>query len=108
MSMYTELLSPIITMVLLYFFFKSNRMQRLRGFMNRLFLVDKFEGNSKNLLFAAKLFLIFYMFYILNFTTSSVLMLNFKMLLWVGLGAVLVPVAYQIVMYIQSLFYNKY
>jgi hypothetical protein len=106
MSIYLELLSPIITMVLLYYYFKSDRMQKLRGFMNRLFWVDKFEGKSKGLLFGAKFFLIFYLFYILNFSISSIIALDFKMFLWIGLGAIVAPIMYRILMSVQRIFYK--
>lgn len=106
MNLYLELLSPIVTMILLYYFFKSDRMQKFREFMDRLFWVDKFEGKSKGLLLGAKFFMIFYIFYVINFTLSSVFTLDFQMMPKIVLGVVLFPIMYRIIMSVQRFFYK--
>jgi hypothetical protein len=50
--------------------------------------------------------LIFYLFYILNFSISSIIALDFKMFLWIGLGAIVAPIMYRILMSVQRIFYK--
>ena len=105
MHVYFGILSPVITMVLLYYYFKSSRVQRPRELMNKLFWVEELEEN-KALSFGARFTLIFYLFYIINFTIYGVLTADLESLILILLFAVGVPAVYRLIMSIQRFFYK--
>jgi hypothetical protein len=105
MHVYFGILSPVITMIFLYYYFKSSRVQRLRELMNKLFWVEELEEN-KALSFGARFTLIFYLFYIVNFTIYGVLTADLESLLLILLFAVGVPAVYRLIMSIQRFFYK--
>lgn len=106
MAMYFGILTPIITMAILYFYFKSDRFQKLRVLLNKLFWVDKLEEKNKSLLFGAKFTLIFYLFYLINFTLYGILTADLDALSLMALFAVGVPVVYRLIMLIQMFIFK--
>ena len=92
-------------MGLLYYYFKSNRLQKLRELMNKLFWVEELAEN-KALSFGARFTLIFYLFYIINFTIYGVLTADLESLILILLFAVGVPAVYRLIMSIQRFFHK--
>lgn len=105
MQMYIGVLSPIITMVLLYYYQKSEKARKLRALLNKLFWVDELAVN-RALSFSARFTLIFYLFYIVNFTIYGIIGMDFDALMWIALFAVGVPAVFRLIMSIQRMIFK--
>lgn len=105
MQTYLGVLSPIITMVLLYYYLKSEKARKLRELLNKLFWVDELAAN-KALSFSARFTLLFYLFYIVNFTIYGIIATDVKALMWIALFAVGVPAVFRLIMSIQRMIFK--
>jgi|GEM_PF-3725755 len=100
MQSYLGILSPILTMVLLYYYQKSDKARKLKELLSKLFWVEELSAN-KALYFSARFTLIFYLFYIVNFTIYGIIAADIKALMWIALFAAGVPAVYRLIMSIQ-------
>lgn len=105
MQMYLGVLSPIITMVVLYYYQKSDKTRKLRELLNKLFWVDELSAN-RALSFSARFTLIFYLFYIVNFTIYGIIATDVKALMWIALFVVGLPAVFRLIMSIQRMIFK--
>lgn len=92
-----------------YSVLKNEKLLKYRLFLYRLFWIEKFKGDNKIqkfLLFYARCAMIFYLFSLTTMLLMSICLAYWSQLILIGIGIVIFPLMYRLVMGVQLIIHH--